>query len=532
MAGHTPSGKDPVVVTDQPIVIDSPVHGEVDDWNPQRPTAPGRAEAPVVLALPPDAPSGGDVSPPPPEVAGVAPKRAFSLDALRGLFLVLMTAGFTVGGDHFPAWMYHRQQPGNGAVVDIPGISWRDLAYASFLFTMAAALPLTLSRRIAKGELEIGIIVSAIKRYGVLLFFAMMVAHSNTFFLGYTQPARLIAILGFAIMAMVFTRRRPDWDESRYRMINRAGWVLAIAFLALTPLTYGKTFEFTRIDDVIVGLAFASLFGSVIWYFTRENLTARLAILAAAVALYLGAKGDGWVSGWWWDSAAPWLYAPKRFILLAVVIPGTIAGDILLRWMNSRPDADAGEAWSRARMIGIVALCTAFTPLVTLGMYHRQVGLTTQLVGAMIIGGAFLTWAPRRANERMLQSLFIWAAGWLMIGLFLEPFEGGIRKLPDTLSYFFTVTGTTSMLLVALTALLDGLGRQKWVNTLIDIGHNPLLMYVIYTVFLNSLLELIPPLRGLLRGSFGEQLLRSAIQVAIVMLMVRAMSRRRIYWRT
>jgi predicted acyltransferase len=160
------------------------------------------------------------------------------------------------------------------------------------------------------------------------------------------------------------------------------------------------------------------------------------------------------------------------------------------------------------------------------------VGLTTILCAALIVGGAFLVHAPGNPTERMMRSLFIWASAWLMIGLFLDPFEGGIRKVPDTLSYFFTITGTTSMLLVALTAIVDALKRRQWVSLLIDLGHNPLMLYVMYTILINSILELIPPMRGMLRASFGEAMVRSFLSVAAVVLIVRYMSRKRIYWRT
>jgi len=143
-----------------------------------------------------------------------------------------------------------------------------------------------------------------------------------------------------------------------------------------------------------------------------------------------------------------------------------------------------------------------------------------------------MTWRPVTPTERMMRSLYLWAAIWLTMGLFLEPFEGGIKKVPETLSYFFTVTGTTSMLLVALTGIIDALERRRWVSVLIDVGHNPLLCYVLFTVFLNSLFELIPPLRSVLQSSPALSLVRSAINVVIVVAVVRYVSRRRIYWRT
>ena len=515
-----------------PIVIHPAVHGEeIIEWQPVPPARP----APSAWApIPDDIPvPGTGQSPAPPELAAPASsRRAFSLDALRGFFLLTMTLGFTIGTDkYYPAWMFHRQEPwGAETPLDIAGISWRDLAYASFLFTMAAALPLTMSRKMEKGALEIQIVLAAARRWALLFVYALLIGHSNTFFLGYTQTARLLSIAGFVVMAMVFTRRRADWDERKYTIVNRAGWALAIAFLLLTPLTYGQAFSFDRNDDIIVGLAFASFVGIVLWYFTRENLLARLGVLGVVMALYLGAKGDGWISQWWWDARLPWLFSAQRLVLLAVVVPGTIMGDVILRWM--RAPEEGGRAWSGIRMGGLVLLTTAFTPLVTVGLYNRWVGLTTLLCAAMIVGGMFLVHAPVTATERMMRSMFIWGATWLMIGLFLDPFENGIRKVPDTLSYFFTITGTTSMLLVALTAIVDGLRRRKWVSVLIDLGHNPLMLYVMYTILINSVLELIPPLRGVLRGSFGEALVRSLLSVGLVILIVRTMSRRRIYWRT
>jgi hypothetical protein len=198
----------------------------------------------------------------------------------------------------------------------------------------------------------------------------------------------------------------------------------------------------------------------------------------------------------------------------------------------SNADGSAEVSWSSQRIGTLALLSVAFTPVVTVGLFNRNLEMTTAIVAVLLICGGFLTWGPTRPLERILRSLFLWAAVWLMIGLFLEPFEGGIHKVPDTLTYFFTITGTTSMLLVSLTALIDGLGRRKWVATLIDMGHNPLLLYVLFTILLNSIIQLLPPLREFMMGSIPLELTRYAIEVSMVVLIVRFMSRRRIYWRT
>src|SRR5271154_609810 len=81
--------------------------------------------------------------------------RAFALDALRGLaILAMLLSGQMPFGEHvLPSWMYHAQEPPptfqwNGS---LPGISWVDLVFPFFLFSMGAAFPLALSKRMENG---------------------------------------------------------------------------------------------------------------------------------------------------------------------------------------------------------------------------------------------------------------------------------------------------------------------------------------------------------------------------------------------
>lgn len=536
---HSPQSEDISPLDDSPIVIHGPLHASAAHSGLS-------SEFPVTSPSPPASrvfdrgqfeaahtgrhDQGSELPDPGPPAE---PRRAYSLDALRGLFLISMTLGFTIYGNYFPDWMYHRQFPPPGELVDIAGITWRDLAYAAFLFTMAAALPITLSRRIERGETEFAIVFAAIRRFIMLFVFALLIGHSNTFFIGYTQEGRAVAVVGFLVMFLVFTRKRKDWDDRWFKIANRAGWVAAVLFLALSPLVYDGVFTPARRDDIIAGLAFAALAGSITWYFTRNNLNARLVVLAGSVALYLGARSEGWIQSFWWSSPAPWLFQPSQLTLMAVVIPGTIAGDVLLRWMRApAPRAAGASAWSQSRIVLLSILSFAFAPLVVIGLYNRWVQATTQLAILLCVAGAFITWRPTSSTEQLLRRLFSWAALWLVLGLVLDPFEGGIKKVPDTLSYFFTVTGVTMMAMVALVAIVDVIGWRKAVKPLIDFGHNPMLAYVLYTVFLNSLLEMIPAMVTLLRGSPGESILRSILTTVVVVLVVQAFTRKRIYWRT
>ncbi len=519
----------------QPIVIESPLQGDPRRFNeaPEGITPTVNSGADAAANLPhrnrPDRSGSTDA---PAELKAPGDRRALSLDALRGLLLVLMTLGFTIANDMYPGWMYHRQYPGGETFADIPGITWRDLAYVGFLFSMAAALPLTLSRRIAKGEKEVGIMVSVIRRGFMLLVFALLIGHSNTYFTGYTQTARGLAIAGFVILALIFTRRRSDWNPATFRVVNLLGWAAAILFLLFSPGLYGQGLDIKRIDDVIVGLAFAAVVGSIAWYLTRSNINWRLGFLALCMAGYLGAKGDGWVADWWWSETFPFFHL-GQLTLMAVVIPGTIAGDHLLRWMQL-PHDERGDLlyWSNARILGIAFVSAIIAPIVVIGLYNRWVPETTEIVLGILLGGIVLVWNPKTDGEVLIRRLFVWSSLWLMTGLILEPFENGIKKVPDTLSYLFTVTGVVGLLLVSLVALVDLLQRRKWVNALIDVGHNPLLCYVLYTVLLNSTFELIPAMRGVLMATPEQAFLRSAIMTVLVVLIVQWTTRKRIFWRT
>ncbi|MBA3646179.1 MAG: hypothetical protein H0W63_08360 [Gemmatimonadaceae bacterium] len=80
--------------------------------------------------------------------------------------------------------------------------------------------------------------------------------------------------------------------------------------------------------------------------------------------------------------------------------------------------------------------------------------------------------------------------------------------------------------------MIDLLNKRRFIRPLIDLGHNPLLCYLLFTVLLNSFFELIPPLRPVLTGSPQEAIIRSVLSTVLVVFLVRFATRRRIFWQT
>ena len=76
-------------------------------------------------------------------------KRAYALDALRGiaiLMMVLLSVEPTSVLNHLPSFMYHGQVPPPNFKFDpnLPGVTWADMVFPFFLFSMGAAIPFAL----------------------------------------------------------------------------------------------------------------------------------------------------------------------------------------------------------------------------------------------------------------------------------------------------------------------------------------------------------------------------------------------------
>src|SRR5215469_15333741 len=106
------------------------------------------------------------------------PVRFESLDALRGL-AVLGMAWSGMLPDTLPAWMYHAQlPPPTHAFNDqVFGITWVDLVFPCFLFSMGAAIPLSLGRKLDGGAAPLKTAGGLLLRGLLLALFAVFGQH-------------------------------------------------------------------------------------------------------------------------------------------------------------------------------------------------------------------------------------------------------------------------------------------------------------------------------------------------------------------
>jgi predicted acyltransferase len=475
-----------------------------------------------------------------------AQNRAYALDALRGFaILAMLLSGQVPFADHpLPAWMYHAQEPPPFFKLDthLYGISWVDLVFPIFLFSMGAAFPLALARRMEQGMSKIKISIFILERGFLLAFFALYVEAIRPFILSHYPTAAIywLALLGFAILFPMLTRLPEAWPAVLRYSIKTIGWIAAILFLALARYPedspHGTSFSLLRSDIIIIVLANMAVFGSAIWIVTRTNWLPRLGVLGILFAIRLSNMPDpidGWVSAIWQWSFADWFYHLYYLQYLCIVIPGTIAGDLILKWTRASSEPQS-RGWSFARMLAVMALMFSMVIVLLVGLKARWLVPVTLAAFAMCALGWWLMRRPQNETERLYKSLFLWGIYWLVLGLFFEPYEGGIRKSRPTLSYYFVTSGLAICAFIGFSVIIDVFKRRRWLQLLIDNGQNPMIAYAGINNFIVPLLALTgvadflshwasTPWRGFWQGIFVTLLM--AVTVSWL-------TRRKIFWRT
>lgn len=464
------------------------------------------------------------------------PPRTYGLDAYRGLFLLLMTYSMTVPmrAGVLPEWMYHMQYPVPGAFVDRAGLTWPDLIFPAFLFTMCAAIPIANSLRLNAGLPYPAILWTAVKRFVVLYIFALVIGHSLPVWTqDYSKRGNLIAIAGFLACWPLFIHKHPTWSATTYSRIKLVGWLAGAAVLFALPLTWGSTFSVDRKDGIIHALAFVSLITTTIWLFTRTNARARLLILGAVVALKIATEMEWPGGGLQYAVEAPIIFKGWMVELLIIAIPATFAGDLLIRWMQSAEPAGSDEnpGWSKLRFAAIATVCLGLPIAAVIGFYLRYTTATAFAFTGISGLGLLLTMGASSTRERILRSLLLWSAILLIAGALLDPAGPGIRKDPQNLSYLVVTAGSSLALLIVLLIWADVLNLvPRFTRVLVEVGQNALIAYVAFTMFFNNI--------GWLTG-FGNWQYQSTmgaivggiIFTAAVAALTAAATRNRVFWK-
>lgn len=475
----------------------------------------------------------------------VSTSRVFALDALRGLaMLAMLLSGQLPFGSHdLPSWMYHAQEPppAHEWMGTLPGITWVDLVFPFFLFSMGAAFPFALSRRLKDGAPAWKAGLFILERGFLLGFFALFVQAIRPSTLSHhpTTGIWLLALLGFFILFPVLTRLPSTWPLVVHWSIRITGWIGVILFFVLVRYPDGSGFELERSDIIIVVLTNMAVFGSLVWMLTREHLLPRLGVLGIIFAIRLSNMPqpvDGWVHDLWKFSPAPWIYQLYYLQYLCIVIPGTIAGDLILKWTReaASTDLDTNRQWPTWRLVVICILMFLFVVILLVGLKARWLVSCTLITFGLCGAVYWLISEPMNGIERLYKKLFCWGIYWLVLGLFFEPYEGGIKKDKATMSYYFITSGLAVCVLIGLSIIIDVFKRRRWLQLLIDNGQNPMIAYAGINNFIAPVLALTSG--DFLLTQFANTPWRGFVKGVIITLLMAIttsfLTRRKIFWRT
>jgi hypothetical protein len=269
---------------------------------------------------------------------------------------------------------------------------------------------------------------------------------------------------------------------------------------------------------------------------------------------------EGWVNDIWRWTPIPWMYTLYYQQYLFIVIPGTILGDIILRYMRTSgqlpmtpPPFDSSRIkniwdslrvnstrragnnqWSFFQYVLIALLMLLFNIELLVGFFSRSLVETTLLTFVLCGAGYWMMNKPLNERETLYRELFHWAIFWLVLGLFFEPYEGGIKKDKATVSYYFITSGLAICTYIFFSVVIDVFKKKHYVQLLIDNGQNPMIAYaginnfVIPLLGVTGLLSLMTavvttPFLGLLKG---------LIVTLLLMLVTSYCTKRKIFWRT
>lgn len=421
-------------------------------------------------------------------------KRVAAIDLLRALAIIGMVAsGQMFWNTELPAFMFHAQVPPPTFVFnpDVAGITWVDLVFPFFLFSMGASMPLALRRREQKGEGVREVTVSALHRFVWLASFAIVLGNTRMGVLSATKPwvASLVTLGVWALFFAMFVRV-PNLDRRKNAILNWCGFALLVGVTMLYKPLFGVEVSLYRSDVIILILASMALFGTLLWWATRNSTLVRVAIIGGVALLKMASSVDGsWCQWLWQQTPAVWLFRFEFLKYLCLVLSGTMAGDVIYRALKtgvtSERASDRRSGWLTAML---VVLLVAIIMVTMWGLFVREVATTVAVTLALCAVVGVVLANLRTTEQPLLKALFALGVVLFIIGLVAEPMEGGIKKDHATVSYFFVTGGLASFVLTAALALEIRFGVR--LRALEACGANPMFAYTASGYLLTPILTL------------------------------------------
>ena len=410
-------------------------------------------------------------------------KRIITIDILRGITIFAMILCANIGYySDLPAWMFHGQTPPPTYAFnpDVPGITWVDLVFPFFLFTMGAAFPLAMRKRLENGVSRWSVTGSLFRRWFTLTIFAIVLG--NAYMIGGSErPDAVKGIFQVILWCVMFMSLVRTKDEKKSKLLNNAGMFLLIVMAVLDVDYLGMSLSRWYSDIIIMILANVAIFGGLIWMFTKDNLRLRWLILLFIIALKAlssyAPQTLAWVPGF---GCIGWFFGWGYLQYLVIALAGSIVGDKLLDHSRSGQHTEIDGYHLAAAGIALAAMIVQLW-----GLFTRHVLADFGISFALAIAFFLLTY--KRRNIMTWMGYFGFA--FMLVGIIFDPIDGGITKDHCNLAYMLTTTGMTALTGAFVLAL-----ELKWQikgRGFNGCGQNPMLAYTVVDFFIGPILAML-----------------------------------------
>lgn len=412
--------------------------------------------------------------------------RDLSLDTLRGLaILAMVVSGIIAFGGNQPVWMYHAQTAVNTYISNAtPPITWNDLVFPFFVFSMGAAIPLSLSKRLAAGKSKLNILLDVAIRSLMLLIFGIFLEHVKPFEIS-TQPGLLqwlTSLAGFVLLTLLYFRYPSSWKMSKLWLIRVL--VLGVGVLLILNIHYADNsgFDLYRNDILFMLIANNVFFGSIIWLFTPNRPLLRIALIPLLFSILVA--GD--LHGSWNKlvlDATPfaWMYHFDYLGYLFIVIPGTLAGDFMYRH-NLKYEVDLKATFVESEDHGnkVALMCLSLGILVLNVVFISLRYMLFNMVSNVLLIIAILwVWTGIKSPLKEYYKKYLELGSYtLLLAIFFEAYQGGLKREYSTFSYFFFGSGLAIFLLLAIIICFELSIFRKPLVLISMIGKNPMVAYM------------------------------------------------------
>ena len=454
-------------------------------------------------------------------------KRIITIDILRGITIFAMILCANIGyNSDLPAWMFHGQTPPPTYEFnpEIPGITWVDLVFPFFLFTMGAAFPLAMRKRLENGTSRWAVTGSLFRRWLTLTIFALVLGNAYQI---YSSPLPAVAqeLFKMALWGVMFMSLVRLPDAKKGQLVNNAGMFLLIAMAVIGVDWFGLKLSRWNSDIIIMILANVAFFGGLIWMFTKDNLRLRWLVLLFIIALKALSSYTPQVLAWVpsMDSIG-WFFSWGFLQYLVIAVAGSIAGDMLQKHSRTESNTEIDRYHIAA---GIIALAAMLVQL--WGLFTRQI-LADFIISA-VLGAAFVVLTWRRRN--IVSRLGYFGFAFMLVGIIFDPIDGGITKDYCNLAYLLTTTGMT-----ALTGAFVLVLELKWDikgRGLSGCGQNPMLAYGVTNFFTGPILAMLGIGAWLDTISLGSPfwgIIRGLVYTLLMVAVTCFFTKKKLFWRS